>query len=153
MIDFEPDPRHADLADRTAAFVRSTVIPFERDERWTSHGPSEALRNDLTSLAREAGLLSPHVAQQYGGQGLSHRGRALVFEAAGYSMLGPVALNIAAPDEGNAHLLEHVATDEQKERWLVPLAAAQIRTCFAMTEPAPGAGSDPIRTSSTAASG
>jgi acyl-CoA dehydrogenase len=71
------------------------------------------------------------------------RGRAAVFAASGYSLLGPLALNIAAPDEGNMHLLEAVATAEQKERYLRPLAAGDIRSCFAMTEPAPGAGSDP----------
>ena len=74
---------------------------------------------------------------------LSHVGKAIVFEEAGYSPLGPVALNIAAPDEGNMHLLEAIATPEQKERWLRPLAAGEIRSCFCMTEPAPGAGSDP----------
>lgn len=150
MIDFEPNPRDVEIAERAAAFVRSTVLPFEADERWTSHGPDATLRDELTALARDAGLLSPHIAEQYGGHGLSHRGRALVFEAAGYSMLGPIALNIAAPDEGNAHLLEHVATEQQKHQWLVPLAAAEIRTCFAMTEPAPGAGSDPSMMQTTA---
>jgi acyl-CoA dehydrogenase len=150
VIDFEPEARDAELAERTATFVRSAVIPFEADPRWTSHGPTDELRNELTSMAFDVGLLSPHVAGQYGGQGLSHSGRAAVFEAAGYSMLGPVALNIAAPDEGNAHLLEHVASEEQKQRWLVPLAKAEIRTCFAMTEPAPGAGSDPSMMQTTA---
>ena len=150
MIDFRPDERDAELAERTGAFVRSVVIPFETDPRWTGHGPTDELRAELTSLARAAGLLSPHVATRYGGHGLSHSGRAVVFEAAGYSMLGPIALNIAAPDEGNAHLLEHVASDKQKQRWLVPLAEAEIRTCFAMTEPAPGAGSDPSMMQTTA---
>jgi acyl-CoA dehydrogenase len=83
------------------------------------------------------------VARDLGGHDLSHRGRALVFEEAGYSMLGPTALNIGAPDEGNAHLLAHVGTPDQQEQWLRPLAEARIRTAFAMTEPAPGAGSDP----------
>jgi alkylation response protein AidB-like acyl-CoA dehydrogenase len=69
--------------------------------------------------------------------------KAILFEEAGYSPLGPVALNIAAPDEGNMHLLHEVATPEQKERWLRPLAAGEIRSCFCMTEPSPGAGSDP----------
>jgi acyl-CoA dehydrogenase len=58
-------------------------------------------------------------------------------------LLGPLALNIAAPDEGNMHLLEQVATPEQQEAYLRPLAAGEIRSAFAMTEPAPGAGSDP----------
>jgi acyl-CoA dehydrogenase len=54
------------------------------------------------------------------------RGRAAVFEEAGFSLLGPLALNIAAPDEGNMHLLEVVASAEQKQRYLVPLAAGEI---------------------------
>ena len=76
--------------------------------------------------------------------------QAVVFEEAGYSPLGPVALNIFAPDEGNMHLLEAVATPAQKERWLRPLAAGEIRSCFCMTEPAPGAGSDPSMLPTTA---
>jgi alkylation response protein AidB-like acyl-CoA dehydrogenase len=150
VIDFNPDPTLRELAERTAAFVRETVIPYETDPRWGSHGPSDGLRSELVNHARAAGLLSPHVAAEYGGQGLSQIGRALVFEEAGYSMLGPVAMNIAAPDEGNAHLLEHVGSEAQKERWLRPHAAGELRTCFAMTEPSPGAGSDPSMLQTTA---
>lgn len=150
MISFEPVASDVALAVRTAAFVREHVVAFEQDDRWTNHGPTDGLRDELTALAKKAELLSPHVAKEYGGHGLSHLGRAVVFEEAGYSMLGPIALNIAAPDEGNAHLLEHVATEAQKQSWLVPLAAADIRTCFAMTEPSPGAGSDPSMLQTTA---
>jgi alkylation response protein AidB-like acyl-CoA dehydrogenase len=67
----------------------------------------------------------------------------VIFEEAGYSLLGPIALHCAAPDEGNMHLLEQVASPAQKQRWLAPLARGEIRSCFAMTEPQPGAGSDP----------
>ena len=73
-----------------------------------------------------------------------------MFEEAGYSLLGPVAMHIFAPDEGNMHLLEAVASTEQKERWLRPLAAGRTRSCFCMTEPAPGAGSDPSALKTTA---
>src|SRR5207248_1614660 len=85
-----------------------------------------------------------------GGLGLDHRAQAVVFEAAGYSPLGPVALNCFAPDEGNMHLLEQVADKPQKEEWLRPLAAGEIRSCFMMTEPAPGAGADPSMLLTTA---
>ena len=78
------------------------------------------------------------------------RGQALVFEEAGYSLLGPLALNCSAPDEGNMHLLEAVASPAQKERYLRPLAAGDVRSAFAMTEPAPGAGSDPTMLLTTA---
>jgi len=66
-----------------------------------------------------------------------------VFEAAGYSPLATIAMNIFAPDEANMHLLEQVAEEQQKEEWLRPLASGAIRSCFMMTEPAPGSGSDP----------
>lgn len=131
------------LRDRVSSFVRQKVIPFEKDPRRGAHGPSEELRSELVAAARKEGLLSPQVSTEFGGIGLSHVGRAIVFEAAGYSMLGPVALNCAAPDEGNMHLLGEVATPEQKEHLLRPMASGQARSCFCMTEPAPGAGSDP----------
>lgn len=143
MFDFAVAAPIAELARKAADFVDARVIPYEKDKRLGAHGPSEELRRELVALACEAGLLSPHVGKKWGGLGLSHAERAVVFEAAGRSTLGPVALNCNAPDEGNMHLLEHVASEAQKERWLKPLAAGAIRSCFAMTEPAPGAGSDP----------
>jgi acyl-CoA dehydrogenase len=85
-----------------------------------------------------------------GGLGLSHIAKAVVFEEAGYSNLGPTALNIHAPDEGNIHLMEEVATPAQKERWLRPQVAGLTRSCFAMTEPDPGAGADPSMLKTTA---
>jgi alkylation response protein AidB-like acyl-CoA dehydrogenase len=143
FMDFSLPDELVALAERTRHFVRKTIIPYERDSRQTPHGPSEALRQELVGHGRAAGLLSPHVGRDWGGLGLDHRGRAVVFEAAGYSPLGPVALNCFAPDEANMHLLEAVATPAQNERWLRPLAAGAIRSCFMMTEPAPGAGADP----------
>jgi alkylation response protein AidB-like acyl-CoA dehydrogenase len=74
---------------------------------------------------------------------LTHVGRAIVFEESGYSPLGPVAMNLFAPDEGNMHLMEEIASPEQRERYLRPLVRGDSRSCFCMTEPAPGAGSDP----------
>lgn len=138
------------LKARTERFVREEVMPYEADPRRTAHGPTDALRAELVAKACAAGLLSAHVPTAWGGLGLSHFGKAVVFEAAGYSMLGPVALNIAAPDEGNMHLMEVVATEAQKERWLKPLAAGQTRSCFCMTEPHPGAGADPALLKTTA---
>lgn len=65
-------------------------------------------------------------------------------------MPGPVALNVFAPDEGNLHLLEAVGTPEQKAHWLRPMAEGHICSCFCMTEPSPGAGSDPGTLATTA---
>ena len=149
-MDFSIPPDLADLQERTRAFIRDKVIPLEGDARQERHGPTDELRLELNALARDAGLLAPHVAKEYGGLGLGHVGRAIVFEEAGYSLLGPLAMNLSAPDEGNMHLMEVVATPAQKERWLRPLATGAIRSCFCMTEPPPGAGSDPAALLTTA---
>ena len=138
------------LQQRTERFVRDEIIPRERDKRLTHHGPTEEFRLELVELARLAGLVSPHVGKEWGGLGLDHRGKAVVFEAAGYSPLGPIAMNCFAPDEANMHLLEQVATEAQKEEYLRPLASGDIRSCFMMTEPAPGAGADPSMLLTTA---
>jgi acyl-CoA dehydrogenase len=150
VIDFTPPSDVEDLRERTAAFVRDVVIPAETRDRG-GHGLVDELRAELQARAREAGLFAPTVPRELGGLGLDVRGQALVLEEAGYSLLGPQALNCAAPDEGNMHLLEVVATPTQRERYLLPLAAGQTRSCFAMTEPPPGAGSDPtmLRTTAT----
>lgn len=149
-MDFTISDDLQQLVAKTRSFVRDRVIPFETDPRWTDHGPTDALRIELNDAARAAGVFAPHVALQFGGQALSNVGKALVFEAAGYSILGPVALHCAAPDEGNMHLLQEVATPEQQRRWLRPLAIGKIRSCFCMTEPAPGAGADPTQLQTTA---
>jgi len=142
-MDFAIPDDLAVLQQRTRSFIREEIIPLERDPRCSAHGPDEALRRELVARGKKAGLLSAHVSPEMGGLGLDHRGKSIVFEEAGYSPLGPIALNIFAPDEGNMHLLEAVATPAQKERWLRPLAAGEIRSCFCMTEPPPGAGADP----------
>jgi acyl-CoA dehydrogenase len=142
-MDFSFDARTAELQERTRRFVAETVIPFEKDPRQGPHGPLESLRAELIEHARRAGLLTPHAAPEWGGLGLSHLAKAAVFEEAGYSHLGPVALNIHAPDEGNIHLMEVVATQAHKQRWLAPLVAGRTRSVFAMSEPPPGAGADP----------
>jgi acyl-CoA dehydrogenase len=140
-VDLAPGLHAAALCERTSAFVRDVVIPVEEACRGVV--TSAEVRTELQRAARQAGVFAPHVSREYGGHGLDMRDRAAVFEEAGYSLLGPLALNIAAPDEGNMHLLEAVATVEQKARYLRPLATGEVRSCFAMTEPAPGAGSDP----------
>ncbi|WP_340053197.1 acyl-CoA dehydrogenase family protein [Pseudomonas sp. JAI120] len=140
-----------DLQERTRHFIAESVIPMEQDPRQDRHGPSDELRRDLIDLARAAGLLTPHASLKLGGLGLSHIAKAIVFEEAGYSPLGPIALNIAAPDEGNIHLMEIVATEEQKARWLHAQVAGETRSCFCMTEPAPGAGADPSMMQTSAA--
>jgi acyl-CoA dehydrogenase len=134
---------NTNIADRILTFVKETVIPYERDPRNHGHGPAEDLVKELRGKAREAGLIAPQLGSEWGGLGLTHLETAAAFRAAGYSPLGPVALNVMAPDEGNMHLLERVCTPEQKVRFLSPLAHGEARSAFLMTEPDGGAGSDP----------
>ena len=149
-MDISVPPEVSELARRTREFVAEVVIGVEEETGGSIHAAPDELRRSLQKQARTAGLLAPHVPVEWGGCGLDVRGQAVVFEEAGYSLLGPLALNCAAPDEGNMHLLEVVGSQEQKEKYLGPLAAGEIRSCFAMTEPAPGAGADPSMLSTTA---
>ncbi|MFD1814827.1 acyl-CoA dehydrogenase family protein [Rhodococcus gannanensis] len=150
-IDLSYSPEVESLIERTRAFTRDHVLPIE-----DAHGGDIAvaggdeIRVKLQQAARDAGVFAPHAPIEYGGHGLNMSDRAPVFEEAGYSLFGPTALNIAAPDEGNVHMLAHIADPEQKEQYLAPLAAGDVRSAFAMTEPAPGAGADPSALSTRA---
>lgn len=141
-MDLNYAPQTLDLVERARAFVRDSVLAVEEDHAGVAP-EGHQWRLDLQTAARGAGVFAPHVSPEFGGLGLNMVERAPVFEEAGYSLFGPIALNCAAPDEGNQHLLEHVASPEQRQRYLAPLASGEIRSAFAMTEPAPGTGSDP----------
>jgi len=138
------------LSRRTAGFIRDVVVPAELAMLAGSGTPDDALRIRLQQAARAAGVFAPTAPTELGGLGLNLRGQSVVLEEAGYSLLGPLAMNCAAPDEGNMHLLEMIATRQQREHYLDPLATGAIRSCFAMTEPPPGAGSDPGQLATTA---
>lgn len=135
--------RTAEIAARVEAFVRDVVVPYERDPRRTSHGPTDELGWEMKELARAAGVLTPHILP--GGGHLTQRETAVVLQRSGLSPLGPLAVNTAAPDEGNMYLLGRCGSPEQKERFLTPLVEGRARSAFFMTEPAAdnGAGSDP----------
>jgi acyl-CoA dehydrogenase len=140
-----------ELVARVDGFVAAHVIPLDDEyDGDVEAAGGDRLRERLQSLAREQGLLAPHAAVELGGLGLGMVDRAPVFEAAGRSLFGPMALNINAPDEGNMHLLEHVADRRQRELYLRPLVAGEMRSAFAMTEPVPGAGADPTMLTSRA---
>lgn len=130
-------------------FVDEEVIPRERQDLWASPSRLDQVRLELQSIARNRGIYLPHLPVELGGLGLRWRDTAVVLEEAGRSLLGPRSLNAAAPDDGNMRTLSHLCTPAQRDKYLVPLMAGEIRSCFAMTEPSPGAGSDPslLRTS------
>ncbi len=141
MIEFEIPQDVRALRDRVRAFVDRELLPLE--VTGGAGPPDPETIAAVRAKARAAGIYGPHLPRRYGGLELDWRSIAVVFEAAGRSLLGPLAINGAAPDEGNMHLLREVGTAEQHERYLKPLAEGTVRSCFAMTEPPPGAGSDP----------
>ncbi|QRY62528.1 acyl-CoA dehydrogenase family protein [Gordonia sp. PDNC005] len=151
-IDLSYRPEVVELVARTELFINEHVLPVENEFRGdvTAAGGDD-LRRDLNAKAKAAGVFAPHAPVEFGGLGLSMSDRAPVFEAAGRSTFGPVALHIGAPDEGNVHMLAHIADDRQRHEYLAPLAAGDVRSAFAMTEPSPGAGADPDALSTTAA--
>ncbi len=128
---------------RVRAFIDEDVIPCEDNALAHDFAAQDRVIHALREKAREAGVLGPGIARELGGLGLSFRERAVILEEAGRSLLGPHALHAGPPDETNIVMLASLCTDAQRERYLKPLAAGTARSCFAMTEPPPGAGSDP----------
>jgi acyl-CoA dehydrogenase len=131
------------IAAKVESFVRGVVIPFERDPGIGAHGPSDELVTHLRRLAREAGVLTPHILAN--SEHLSQLHTSWVLRKSGLSLLGPPAINTAAPDEGNMYLIGKIGTAAQKARFLGQLVRGEARSAFFMTEPAGegGAGSDP----------
>src|SRR5215475_6135117 len=144
-MDFTLTPEVEALRQRYRAFVTEHILPVERDrENYDEHeNIALPVLEQLRSEAKAAGLWAPQMPKARGGQGLSVTGMAACYEEMGRSIFGPVVFNCAAPDDGNMIVLEKVATDTQKTRWLQPIIDGQVRSAFAMTEPMPGAGSDP----------
>lgn len=136
--------RALEIAVRVEAFVRETVIPYEKDPRRDHHGaPTDELVMEMREKARAAGVLTPHILDD--GSHLNQRETAVVLIKSGLSPLGPLACNTMAPDEGNMYLLGKEGSPELKERFLKPMIEGRVRSAFFMTEPADegGAGSDP----------
>ncbi|MBC5767125.1 acyl-CoA dehydrogenase family protein [Ramlibacter albus] len=135
---------------RVREFVLQHCIP--REDAAHVHDPAalDRVLGELRPIARDMGLYLPQLPVEHGGLGLTWVERASVLEEAGRSYLGPGAMNCAAPDQPNMISLLRQGTPAQQRAYLQPLAAGRIRSCFAMTEPAPGAGSDPSMLRTTA---
>lgn len=144
-MDFALPAETEDLRQRIRAFVAAEILPLEADpEAYDDH---ENIRLDLLDAlrakARAEGLWALQMPKARGGQGLPVAGMAACYEEMGRSIFGPVVFNSAAPDDGNMIVLEKIGSEDQKARWLQPIVDGKVRSAFAMTEPAPGAGSDP----------
>ncbi|MFN2544878.1 MAG: acyl-CoA dehydrogenase family protein [Actinomycetota bacterium] len=146
MIDFETPADLEGIRRRVAEFVAQEVLPAEAG---LSEESFDSVLTELRKKARDAGLWTPHLPPEWGGIGLGALGMALVSQELGASGLASLALNCMAPDEGNMHLLLEAGTEGQKERYLRPLAEAEFRSCFAMTE-RDVASSDPRQLRTTA---
>lgn len=149
-MDFSYNEDLLALTARVRRFVDEVVIPLEAHaDADPVSGLPLALLQEARAKAKANGLWSPTMPQELGGMGLSLQEIVPIFETAGRSLLGPSVLNCAAPDEGNMHLLHMYANPAQREQYLKPLVAGEVFSGFAMTEPAPGVGSDPsmLRTS------
>lgn len=151
-MDFKLDSSTDSLRLRIRKFVDDELIPLEaRPDAYDAHeNINEDALTKYRAKAREAGLWALQMPVARGGQGLSITAMAACYEEMNRSRFGPVVFNSAAPDDGNMMVLEKVATEEQKTRWLQPIVNGEVRSAFAMTEPAPGAGSDPSMMQTTA---
>ena len=151
-MDFTLPPQVAEYCRRVRAFVADRILPLEADP--ASFDAHENIRLDLLDTVRAevkaAGLWAPQMPKDLGGVGLSVVGMAAAYEEMGRSIFGPVCFNAAAPDDGNMMVLAKVATEAQKRRWLMPIVDGRVRSAFVMTEPMPGAGSDPSAMQTTA---
>ena len=151
-MDFSITAELAADAKRVEAFVADEIIPLEADQaHYDVYGNIDmAVLQSLRTKVKAVGLWAPQIPHAQGGMGYGPTGMAVLYEAMNQSIFGPVAFNCAAPDDGNMYILNKVASQEQKARWLQPIIDGDVRSSFAMTEPAPGGGSDPGMIQTTA---
>ena len=145
-MDFSLSPDIDQLRLKVRAFVAENIIPLEADR--SNYDQYENIRLEvlepLREIAKAQGLWAPQMPKERGGLGLPMVGWCAFYEEANRSIFGPLAFNCAAPDDGNMNVLNKVLkTDAEKDRWLQPIIDGKVRSAFAMTEPAPGVGSDP----------
>ncbi len=151
-MDYILSPLAEKYRGQIKAFVDEELIPLESDRAsFDDHeNIAEPLLQRMRAKAKAQNLWSLQMPRERGGQGLSIAEMAACYEEMNRSIFGPVVFNSAAPDDGNMMVLEKVATAAQKERWLQPIINGDVRSSFAMTEPAPGSGSDPGMMQTTA---
>ena len=148
-------PEINELRRRTADLINNEVLPHEEvlwrsrrgaehssDERESMRRESFELRELIKTKVFQAGLWAPHLPKEYGGAGLDFLSLAYMYEILAYAVGAPTLFGIAAPNSGNASILVKYGTEEQKQKWLLPLIAGEMESGFSMTEP-DNAGSDP----------
>ncbi len=149
-MDFSLPATLAPTLDTIRAFVKQRLYPLER--LFGERGSFRAILPEVNAAraqVKKLGLWAPQLPKEWGGMGLTLMEHARVSEELGRTPLGHYVFGCHAPDAGNMELLMEFGTPEQKEKWLRPLAAGEIRSCFAMTEP-DRAGSNPTWLDTTA---
>jgi len=135
-----PSSRSAELARRVGAFLEEHILPaepiFQRQLQDGDRWDEPAVMSELKAKAKKAGLWNLFLPKSHDSDALSNLEYAPLCEIIGRSPIGAEPFNCSAPDTGNMETLILYGSDEQKKRWLVPLMEGQIRSCFAMTEPA-----------------
>jgi acyl-CoA dehydrogenase len=139
-MDYASSDKVKDLQARLSAFMDEVVYPNERTYRDQLHaGPDRwqipPIMEEMKRQARSAGLWNLFLPESEYGAGLTNLEYAPLAEIMGRSAIAPEVFNCAAPDTGNMEVLVRYGTQEQRDRWLTPLLAGEIRSCFAMTEP------------------
>jgi acyl-CoA dehydrogenase len=145
--DFSTDAAFQEQLDWMADFVRSEIWPLE--SIWRELGLDGLARamEPLREQVKERGLWAAHLPPELGGQGMGQVRLGLMHEILGASPIAPLAFGNAAPDSGNSELIALAGTQEQKDRWLHPLLAGDLRSAFSMTEPdTPGSDPTQLRT-------
>src|SRR5277367_1728236 len=138
-MNFEPSAKTKELQQRLQSFMDAHVYPNERrfdDEVARERWKPTRIVEELKAKARHDGLWNLFLPEDRSGAGLSNLEYAPLCEIMGRSHMAPEIFNCSAPDTGNMEVLARYGTSEQKERWLKPLLAGEMRSCFAMTEPA-----------------
>ncbi len=148
-MDFSVSERMQQVIRGVRAFIDEELIPLEREYLTTGFGEIKALLREKRVKVKQLGLWLPQIDREYGGMGLSTLEHGLVSAELGRSPLGHYTFNCQAPDAGNMEILIKYGTEEQKERYLKPLLAGDIRSCFSMTEP-DYPGSNPVWMGTTA---
>lgn len=150
--DFETDPQYQELLDWADAFVRDEVEPLDLIWPHLQFTPlTDARRkivDPLKEQVRQKGLWATHLAPEFGGQGYGQLKLALLNEILGRSQWAPIVFGCQAPDTGNAEIIAHYGTPEQKERYLRPLLDGELFSSYSMTEPQGGA--DPTQFTTSA---
>lgn len=144
-MDFNLPSDVSEMCRRIRSFVDEHLLPLELDP--SIYDEYESIRKDLLDelrvKAKAEGIWALAMPRDLGGGGFNTVGMAACYEEMNRALFGPAVFNAAAPDDGNMFVLNKLANDRQKEKWLLPIIRGDVGSSIVMTEPQPGAGSDP----------